>query len=346
MIAVSGTWYDGRTSRGVPAVLHVGGDGAVWFDGGGPAGLYIEQLRVSERVGNIPRAITFPDGARFETSDNDAVDRALATFGHAKATRFLHVLESRGRYIALALVAVVVFSWALVRFGIPAAAKYAAFALPAETSAAIGAGALDFLDRAVFRPSALDQATQTRLAARFERMAREQPPGFRYQLHFRSGERIGANALALPSGAIVVTDELVRLAQHDEEIIAVLAHEFGHVTHRHGLRRVMQSSAVGLLAVLITGDVSSTSAMIAALPTLLVEAQYSQEFEREADRYAFDYLARHRIDPMRFASLMERLEREKGGARGALTYVSSHPPTEERVRLFKRAGGADPVAVQ
>jgi len=335
MSGIAGTFYDGRTSRGRPAVLHLGRDGVVWFDDAALPRASIRELRISERIGNIPRAFVFPDGARFETPDNDAVDRLLAALGRARAPRFLYALESRARYILLALAVVVAFSWALVRFGIPEAARAVAFALPVETNAAIGASTLELLDRAVLRPSALEAETRERLAGHFARMAAEQPQGFSYTLHFRSGGRIGANALALPSGAIVLTDELVQLAQRDEEVIAVLAHEFGHVAHRHGLRRALQSSAMGLLAVLLTGDVSSTSAMVAALPTLLVEAQYSQAFEREADRYAYEYLTRRGIEPAHFANLMERLEQRRRGAGGALAYLSSHPPTAERLRRLR-----------
>lgn len=339
MITVAGTFYDGRTSRAVPASLQINRDGSVCAQSAeGTARVMLSDLRVSERIGNIPRAIAFPNGGRFETADNDAIDRALAQLGRAPLTRFIHQLESRLRYILVALVVVVVFSWAFVQFGIPAMARYAAFALPAETNRIIGQGTLEILDRAVLQPTALGAGTRARLAARFAEMAAHQPQGFDYRLHFRKGGRIGANALALPSGAIILTDELVRLAEADEEVLAVLAHEFGHVAGRHGMRGVMQDSAVALLIVMITGDVSSTSTLIAALPTLLVEAQYSQGFEREADRYALAYLRTHNIDPLHFNNLMLRLEAKRGGPRGALAYLSSHPPTDERTRLFAGAG--------
>ena len=53
--------------------------------------------------------------------------------------------------------------------------------------------------------------------------------GHVYQLEFRHGGYIDANAFALPSGIIVMTDELVELAKSDDELISVLAHEIGHV---------------------------------------------------------------------------------------------------------------------
>ncbi len=52
-----------------------------------------------------------------------------------------------------------------------------------------------------------------------------------------NGRAVGANAFALPSGIVVMTDELVELAKTDDELVAVLAHEIGHVRGRHALRQ-------------------------------------------------------------------------------------------------------------
>ena len=68
------------------------------------------------------------------------------------------------------------------------------------------------------------------------------PPG-RYRLELRSGEALGANALALPSGIVIMTDDLVALAKSDDEIGAVMAHELGHVRGRHAQLDVRSGQA-------------------------------------------------------------------------------------------------------
>ena len=40
---------------------------------------------------------------------------------------------------------------------------------------------------------------------------------------------MGLNAAAIPNNTIIVTDELVKLSGADEEVLAVLAHEQGHL---------------------------------------------------------------------------------------------------------------------
>jgi predicted Zn-dependent protease len=143
-------------------------------------------------------------------------------------------------------------------------------------------------------------------------------------------------ALALSSGTIIMTGELVRLSHNDDELVTVLAHELGHVVHRHALRRVFQSSAMALIGTLLTGDVSGPASIVVALPTMLVELQYSQSYEREADAYSLAYLKQHHIDPRHFRDIMLRLEKASGGNGKIPSFFSTHPATEERVKLFEQ----------
>jgi Zn-dependent protease with chaperone function len=152
-------------------------------------------------------------------------------------------------------------------------------------------------------------------------------------LELRSGDAVGANALALPSGIIVMTDDLVELAQHDDELVAVLAHEIGHVRGRHALRQLLQTAGVSALALAVLGDVSSISGLASAIPALL-QAKHSRDFEREADVFAKQWLMKNNIAPERFDAILCRLDAAVGSAVSSdvLDYMSSHPPTSERAR--------------
>jgi len=358
MIRIKGNFFDGRTSRQSEAVLIAYRDGVVEIGGESSAPkCRLDQLNISDRVGNIPRGIYLPDGGKFETTDNDAVDALLEQFNSHRGARFLHKLESRKRYILAALVVVVFSTWGIVRFGIPALASSVAYNLPASTSSYIAGGTLEILDQRFFKPTALNAAAQKRLQNRFETMLNGiDDQGFQFKLIFRKGGWIGANAFALPSGVIVMTDELVGLSKDDNELIAILAHEIGHVLHRHSLRNVIQSSVFAMLVIAITGDVSTSSTLVTALPTLLVEARYSQAFEKEADAYSLEYMKNHNIRPIHFRNIMLRLEqyqhdvqrgrgKDKSGKKDReigedednwVGYFSSHPPTRERIKAFEQ----------
>ena len=78
-------------------------------------------------------------------------------------------------------------------------------------------------------PTKLPQADQQRIRDNFAALRRPDDPGHHYQILFRKGGRLGANAVALPGGTIVVTDELVKLIGTGAGMMGVLAHEAGHV---------------------------------------------------------------------------------------------------------------------
>jgi Zn-dependent protease with chaperone function len=339
---IRGDYFDGARSQRQAAELHCAG-GAVSVRLGGRAVTPvtpIARLDVTSRLGGTPRTLRFPDGTAFVTDDNDAVDVLL---GAAGAAGLLHLLESRWRYVLAASVLVVAATWGGVRYGLPAAAESAARLLPARAHVLLEAGALDQLDRILLEESGLAAATRERLARRFAALADALPPGLPLQVAFRGGGALGANALALPGGTVIFTDELVELAANDEELVAVLAHELGHVAAYHGTRSALQGSALTLAIVFVTGDVSSLSSLAVALPVLLTQAGYSRDFEREADAFAAGLLRERGIPVSHLAAVLERLEAASktcDGARcpdnspGVGRYLSTHPPTAERLRFL------------
>ena len=341
---ISGNYFDGRSSRPCPAVLRCAGKGAGVFDPEGARLAWVEDalgLNIASRVGDTKRFVRFPDGGMFETGDNDAVDR-LAALLRPRAG-LAHRLESRWRYAAIGLVATVLFAWGSIQYGIPLLAKGVAFSISAENNRRIGQGVLEALDKAVFSPSSLPLAEQERLRGRFLADIGT-VDGIPLAIEFRGAEKgIGANAFALPSGTIVFTDQLVRLAQNDEELLSIFYHEAGHVQWRHALRGILQQSALAAVVVAVTGDVSSVAALVSAF---LVEAGYSRQFESEADAFAVVRMREANLDPAHFARVLARLEeghRARQGERGKKSekgestlrlgdYLSTHPATAERIK--------------
>jgi len=123
----------------------------------------------------------------------------------------------------------------------------------------------------------------------------------------------------------------------DERFLAVAAHEIGHEEHRHVLRSVLQSSAVVLIGAYFTGDVSSASTLVVAVPTFLLDSHYSRDFESEADDYAFASLAAHGISPGRFAEVMQAMQKADPHIRHEVGYLSTHPPTMDRIVKAREA---------
>jgi len=324
---------DGRSAASVDATLEFDA-GSIQVHGAPlPVSASLADVRISDRIGNIPRRLEFADGAVFETADNDAIDRACEAQGIRPRAGFVHWLESRWPVAVASMAAVVLIAVGFLRWGVPAVTNWAAHAIPTETDVAIGSGTLDLLDQYAFYRSSLPAARQEELRRKFTDMTSGLDDGHLYELELRNGGALGANALALPSGIVIMTDQLVELAESDEEIIAVLAHEIGHVRGRHALRQMLQAAGVSAMAMALFGDVSSVSGVLGAAPVLL-QAKHSREFEIEADVFAKQWLREHGIDESRFDTILCRMTAGDGDNR-AMSFFASHPPTGERVNCAR-----------
>ena len=342
---ISGSFWNGRTSERFRAVLEVADDGSVRMaDRENPDREFFrgtwEALEVSPRLGSTPRRLEWPGGGAFETEDNDRVDAVQRTFGRGVSSRGLHHMENRWRWVMAAVLLFFLLAFGTVRHGIPFAARLIAARLPASVATSISRQTLMALDGGMFGKSALSEKVQERLHARFASL-REYHSDLDIRILFRKGGRIGANAFALPDGTIVVTDELVAISQHDEELESIVAHEVGHVVGRHGMRTVVQDSLFAFGFMALTGDVSGSSELVLGIPVFLTQRAYSRGFEREADAYALGWLLQEGISPLRFADIMRRLEAQQGGGEGAKLaewagYLATHPDTAERVAVFER----------
>lgn len=338
MSALAAWYYDGETSRRAAVTLHFYREGSLEIqrEGEEPRRYPLGQIEVASRLGNTPRALRLPDGGKCEVADNDALDAILDQHRPGHQSSFLHALESRARYIVLILLVGTVATLGFFQYGIPLLAERIAYNLPTQVDAYLGQDSLAVLDDWLLEESELSAETQQKWRERFADMVEQHPSGHEFRLEFRGGGILGANALALPSGIVVVTDEFMELAEHDHEITAVLAHEVGHVLHRHGLRTVLQHSAVFVIITTLTGDINSLTALSATLPSILLEAKYSRDFEREADDFAIRYLQAHDISPRYLAEMLHRLTEDQDTDE-KFQYLSSHPATAERIATIRAA---------
>lgn len=336
MNEIPAAYFDGRTSQRQRVRLRWhAADGVVEVINGETIQRYPDsEVTVESRLGNAPRFVRFANGGRCEVPGTLEVDAILETWAPNRSARLLHRFESSWPWVAVAVIVLLGVSALAVYFGLPWAARRVAFSLPTGITRQLGDQTLAILDRTVLAPSKLEDARRQALQRQFKNYLAQIADEIPYQIEFRSMREAGANAFALPSGEIVITDELVLFAENDREIVAVLAHECGHIRHRHALRAVLQNSAVFVMIALVTGDVSSATAFGGALPTYLLQSRFSREFEREADRHAVETLRAAGIEPAHLARMLERLAASHGGdGPGALGYLRTHPPTQERIQM-------------
>ena len=293
-------------------------------------------IKISSRLGNTPREIRLPDGGLFVSEQNQQIDDMIKALKAGVSVSLMHRLESHFGLIFVSLVVALLVTWLTISQGIPRVAESLARNMPAVMVDQFDTQ-MKVLDSTIFEQSKLTQQEQDNLRELFQPYL-DQHSNLNPVLHIRTG--IGVNALALPGGDIVFTDELIKLAGSDEQLISVLFHELGHLEQRHFLRRTLQSSMTAILLLFVVGDLETLD-LVVGIPAVIADLSYSIDFEREADLFALEQMHRNGLDLDAFGAIMLRMVEADGneelGQMDELEgFLSTHPKTEDRAAMVEQ----------
>ncbi|MCX4186396.1 M48 family metalloprotease [Methylophaga sp. OBS4] len=155
------------------------------------------------------------------------------------------------------------------------------------------------------------------------------------------------NAFALPGGYIYITRGLMAYLNSEAELAAVLGHEIGHVTARHGVRQQSAAQAANLgytLGAILFPELraSGSQNLFNILGGALLSG-YGREHELESDRLGAEYLARAGYTPHAMIDVISVLkdqetfaaaEAKKQGRdyQGYHGLFASHPDNDTRLQ--------------
>jgi predicted Zn-dependent protease len=158
-------------------------------------------------------------------------------------------------------------------------------------------------------------------------------PGLAWR--FRVVNTDAVNAFAVPGGFVYINRGLIERTANLSELAGVMAHEIGHVEHRHSVEQLerAQRANLGLTVAYILMGRAPSGVERAAIDVGggLYFSSHSREAENEADATAVDLLVRAGIDPNGVPSFFQKLLNEQGGSRGGLQWFSTHPTTQDRI---------------
>lgn len=165
-------------------------------------------------------------------------------------------------------------------------------------------------------------------------------------LNFKVYNVIDVNAFACADGSIRVFSSLMDIMS-DEELLGVIGHEVGHVAHKDskkGFRTALLTSALKDGIASTNGKAAAlTDSQLGSLGEALVNANYSQKQERDADDYGYEFLKNGGKNPWAMALSFKKLKQlqEEAGAKknSKLNQLfSTHPDLDTRIaRMEERA---------
>ncbi len=148
------------------------------------------------------------------------------------------------------------------------------------------------------------------------------------------------NAFALPGGRTYYLSTLIQASRSADEFAGVLAHELGHVYHRHGMQTLISTSTTGLLVGFVLGDMTGLS-VAGAVGASLIDNRFSRLAERQADDFAAKTAQRLGFDGSALVDLLDRVAKDDAFSR-ALALFSSHPLTDDRRLALEALDARDP----
>lgn len=168
-----------------------------------------------------------------------------------------------------------------------------------------------------------DVAELARIRAIMERIvAVSHRPDTPLTLHLLEAEEF--NAFATVGGYVFVNRGLLQgdlAVRSDDELAAILGHEWAHVTAGHIAERISRGQ--------VDADLVKSRIYLAS---------FSTEAEDEADRVGILYAALAGFDPMASSAVWERMADRKGG--GGDEFLHDHPVNAQRAESTRRYGMA------
>jgi predicted Zn-dependent protease len=145
------------------------------------------------------------------------------------------------------------------------------------------------------------------------------------------------NAFVMPGGKIAVFEGILKTAQNQHQLAAVIGHEIAHETAGHTKSKLLQGKGaqigIQVAAVLLGGGHygATYTAQEALYQGTMVGLllPYKRGQETEADVIGLEYMARAGFDPRESVSLWKNMAAEAGEARS--DFMSTHPSSDDRI---------------
>jgi predicted Zn-dependent protease len=150
------------------------------------------------------------------------------------------------------------------------------------------------------------------------------------------------NAFALPGNKIGVYEGMIRLADSEGPLAAVIGHEIGHIDADHSRERMSAqkagNGAMRIVAWLLNlGEIEYAEEIAGALGVGIefgLLRPYGRDQEVEADLLGVEVMAAAGYDPQDAVTLWTRMA-ERGG--GGLEFLSTHPSAASRIDRLEAA---------
>ncbi len=150
------------------------------------------------------------------------------------------------------------------------------------------------------------------------------------------------NAFAAPGGYVFITKGLYRMLDNEAELAGVLGHEIAHVTKKHHLKVLKQSTLISALGQAASRKVQGSDPAVQNLignGAEIMARGLDKSAEYEADRVGIVFAARAGYDPWGLPNVLQGLAGLPSGDNRTSLLYKTHPHAADRLAELGEAVG-------
>ena len=175
------------------------------------------------------------------------------------------------------------------------------------------------------------QKTQNYIQSLLDKIPKDDVPKFDYKIILQDSKEM--NALAMPSGKIVIFTGLLNSIKSENGLVFILGHELGHFANKDHLRGLGRSLVISLILIPFVTD-SEISGITSSIGGTY-DNYFSRKQETKADDHGLDALQKlygHVGGATEFFEYMNK----KNGESSIEGYFSTHPVSQDRISHLQK----------
>lgn len=167
-----------------------------------------------------------------------------------------------------------------------------------------------------------------------------------YTLNYKVYKLNEVNAFATADGSVRVYSGLMDIMD-DNELLAVIGHEIGHVANhdsRDAVKAAYKKEALIDAAASQSNSIATvTDSQLAKLGSAMIDSKHSRTQESEADEFSYNFMKKNGYDVNAVSSAFSILAKMSEGTEASFLekMMSSHPDPKERAELAKQRAEKD-----
>ncbi|MCZ2140984.1 MAG: M48 family metallopeptidase [Bacteroidia bacterium] len=278
----------------------------------------IKQIDISTILLTLRYGESFPF-EQLEITDRDFISHYKSNY---KVGILSRIQYSSLKHVLLFCILLIGIIWSIYAIVVPAITDYAADKFPKEYEIELG----NKIKENILLTEKIDSPKTELINHFFNQLHIEKD----YPINITVVKSPIVNAFAMPGGGIVVYEGILNGMKSEEQLVALLVHEFSHVQLKHATRNMFRSLAGYLFISIFLGDVSGISAILIQNANELRNLSYSRALETEADNNGMIILKNNKISTNGFVELFELLKNDSNSLK-VNEILSTHPDLESRI---------------